>query len=106
MDQSRKPRRVVRKLEPAEVDSLVAEYQAAAQMRELAARHRVHRATVAVVLRRAGAALRTRGLSAELVAESARLRQEGWSVARLGEHFGVDGTTVWRALRQQSVLMT
>jgi hypothetical protein len=58
-----------------------------------------------VLLRRAGVTMRRRGLTADQITESAQLYREGWSVARIGEHFGVDGTAVWRSLRQRGVPM-
>lgn len=39
------------------------------------------------------------------VEEAAHLYRQGWSLARLGERFEVDSTTVWRALRAQGVRM-
>jgi transposase len=103
--EARNPRQVARKLQPQEIESLAAEYLDGAGIQELATRYRVHRATVTVLLRRAGVAMRQRGMTADQVTESAQLYHEGWSVARIGEHFGVDGTTVWRSLRQQGVAM-
>jgi hypothetical protein len=49
--------------------------------------------------------MRRRGLTANQVTYSAQLYHEGGSVARIGEHFGVDGTAVWRSLRRQGVAM-
>jgi hypothetical protein len=104
-EEARKPRQVVRKLQPQEIESLAAEYRAGAGVQELAIRYRIHRATVTVLLGRAGVTTRRRGLTDEHMRESARLYCGGWSVARIGEHFGVDGTTVWRSLRLCGVVM-
>jgi hypothetical protein len=64
-EEARKPRHVVRKLQPHEIDSLASEYRAGAGVQELATRYQVHRATVTVLLRRAGVTMRQRGLTAE-----------------------------------------
>jgi hypothetical protein len=53
----------------------------------------------------AGVIIRQRGLTVDQVGESVRLYRKGWSVARIGESFGVDGTTVWRSLQRQGVAM-
>jgi hypothetical protein len=101
----RTPRQVVRKLQPHEVDSLAAKYLAGAGVKELATRYRVHRTTVTALLFRAGVTMRQRGLTADQISESAQRYREGWPVVRIGEQFGVDGTTVWRSLRQRGVVM-
>jgi hypothetical protein len=49
--------------------------------------------------------MRNRGMNEQEIVEAARLYRQGWSLARLGGHFGVDGATVWRDLRQRGVLM-
>ena len=58
---------------------------------------------VAAVLERESVTKRRRGLDEAHVPEAARLYEAGWSVARLGEHFGVSPTTVWEALRKAGV---
>jgi IS30 family transposase len=37
--------------------------------------------------------------------QAAELYQQGWSLARIGSHLGVDGTTVWKELRRLGVHM-
>jgi transposase len=101
----RKPRQVVRKLQPQEIESLAADYQAGAEVRELATRYQVHRTTVTALLLRTGVTLRQRGLTDDQISEAATFYREGWAVARIGDHFGVDGTTVWRSLRQHGVVL-
>jgi transposase-like protein len=94
-----------RRLPEAEKVELVRAYVGGAQMKDLAATHGVHRVTVAEIVSRAGVPARRRGLDAEQVEEAARLYACGWSLTRLGGRFGVDGTTMWRALRARGVAM-
>ena len=58
-------RQIQRRLPPDQVEQLVAEYQAGDDMHELADRWGLHRTTVAGHLRRAGVALRRRGIPTE-----------------------------------------
>ncbi len=83
----------------------MAEYEAGADMRDLAARWGVHRTTVADHLRRAGIELRRQGLSHEQLSEAARLYGEGWSLQRLAEHYGCDDETVRTSLKRAGVRM-
>ncbi len=67
-----------RRLTADQVAELTAEYQAGADMRELAVRWQVHRTTVAGHLRRADVKLRRQGLSKEQLGEAVRMYGEGW----------------------------
>jgi AraC-like DNA-binding protein len=100
-----KPVQVQRRLSPAGTQELIAAYRQGAGVKELARRFGIHRETVAAIIDRAGLAPRTRGLSEYQINDAARLYAEGWSLGRLGEKFGVDGTTVWRALLREGVVM-
>ena len=74
-------------------------------MKVLAERFGIHRATVRQILLRQGVPLRVRGLTEEQVEEAVKLYVEGSSVARLGQRFHANGTTVWRALLGRGVEM-
>jgi predicted DNA-binding protein (UPF0251 family) len=87
------------RLSPDELAELVAEYQAGFDSYDLAVRWGVHRHTVSEHLKRAGVQTRFQGLADFQVAEAKRLYLAGWSLARLGEHFDCDASTVHRALR-------
>jgi len=65
----------------------------------------VHRTTVSALLRRFDVELRQPGLAANDVMTAVRLYAQGWSLARLGEKYGADATTVWRALSAAGVTM-
>lgn len=95
--------RTAKPLKPAQVDALVAGYEAGKTMNELAAEYGIHRVTVSSNLRRAGTSLRRPGLNAKQIVEAAGLYEAGWSSGRLAERFGVSYDTVLRALRQSEV---
>jgi DNA-directed RNA polymerase specialized sigma24 family protein len=98
-------RRTARRLSDRDVAELVTRYQEGATVYELAKRFSIHRTTVSGHLHRRG--VRLRGLSPDRrqVVVATRLYEHGWSVARIGSHVGVDGSTVWRALRVRGVRM-
>jgi transposase-like protein len=84
---------------------LIRAYEREATVKELAQRFGIHRVTVAALLRRHGAELRRTGLAPDEILTAVRLYGHGWSLARLGTKYGVDSTTVWRALRAAGVVM-
>jgi len=98
-------RGVARRLTRDEVAQLAVEYQNGATVYDLAERFKIHRTTVSQHLHRQRARMRRRGMTEQQTVEAARLYRQGWSLARLGGHFGVDGATVWRDLRQLGVPM-
>jgi DNA-directed RNA polymerase specialized sigma24 family protein len=98
------PRRQ-RRLTPDQAAELVAEYQAGADLKELAARWGVHRTTVAGHLGRAGVELRRQGLSEDQVDEAVRLYGEGWSLQRLAERYDCDDETVRQRLKAAGVVL-
>jgi len=69
------------------------------------ARPGIRRQTAARLLKEAGVKIRRQGLDWEQLAEAVRLYDEGSSCQRLGERFGVDHGTVWRALKLAGVVM-
>lgn len=96
-------RQAQRRLTPKQVQQLVAEYEAGASVRGLAARRGVHRTTVTMQLRQAGVPVRRRGLTEESRTEAVRLYGEGWSCQRLADRYGCNATTVWKMLQQAGV---
>jgi transposase len=104
------PRRslqVHHRLETQQTLEVIAAYVAGASIRELAAQFKINRATVLDHLRRHEVPRRPqlRKLSDKQIAEAAELYRDGWSLLRLGKHYGVDDETVRRALRRVGVLM-
>jgi DNA-directed RNA polymerase specialized sigma24 family protein len=96
-------RQAQRRLTPAQVAQLVADYKAGASMKELAARWQLHRTTVAAQLRRARVELRRQGVPAGRLDEAVRLYGEGWSCQRLAERYDCDDETVRQALKRAGV---
>jgi DNA-binding IclR family transcriptional regulator len=89
----------------AEITELINAHEQQASVKELAQRFGIHRLTVTALLRRDGVELRRTGLAPVDIQVAASLYGQGWSLARLGAKFGVDSTTVWRALRTAGMLM-
>ena len=81
-------RRTARRLSDGDVAELVTRYQEGATVYDLAKRFSIHRTTVTAHLHRRG--VRLRGLSPDRRQVVVATRQ-GWSVARIGSHVGVDG---------------
>jgi transposase len=86
-----------------ETAELVAAYRTGAKQSELAERFGIRRGTVRDILVREGVAIRPRNLSTEVLAEAVLLYESGWSVAKIGDKLGRDGTTVWRGLQAMGV---
>ncbi len=99
------PRPAQRRLTNHQVAELVAEYQAGADMQELAVRWQVHRTTVAAHLRLSGVELRRQGVPANRVDEAIRLYREGWSCERLAERYDCDDETVRQSLKRAGVTL-
>ncbi|MEE8870157.1 MAG: hypothetical protein SOH99_09375 [Acidipropionibacterium acidipropionici] len=85
-------------LTAAEIDHLVADYEAGAGVQELAEKYGIHRATVFAHLRRREVMRRRPGLSDHEQAEAARLSREGMSMRAIGRQMGVDRKAVRVAL--------
>ncbi|WP_091112618.1 helix-turn-helix domain-containing protein [Geodermatophilus dictyosporus] len=92
-----------RRLTADQVTALVRAYEAGADMKALAARWGMHRATVAAQLRRAGVELRRQGLPPDRLQEAVRLYGEGWSCQRLAERYGCDDETVRQTLKKANI---
>jgi|1185.fasta_scaffold301550_1 transposase len=103
-DRSRPSRQIQRHLSADDVLSVIAAYEQGATIDELATRFGVHRTTVMAHLERQGAPRRC-GTVTKNLNEATRLYEQGWSLARVGDHFGVDGETVRRALRAAGVTL-
>ena len=104
-DGSRQPRQHQRRLSMTEATELIKEYEQHASIKDLAKQFGIHRLTVTALVRRHGVELRRTGLAKEDIAAAASLYGQGWSLTKLGAKYGVDSTTVWRALRAAGVVM-
>jgi DNA-binding transcriptional ArsR family regulator len=103
-DRSRSSRQIQRHLGAGEVLSLVHAYTQGDTIDELATTFGIHRTTVMAHLERQTAPRRS-GTVTKDIDEAIRLYEGGWSLDRVGEHFGVDGETVRRALRAAGVTL-
>lgn len=83
----------------------MAGYRNRLPVKELAREYGVRRQTVTAVLRRHGVPFHPVGLSPVKVQAAAQLYRDGWSLAKLGEKFAVDGMTVRRYLLLEGVVM-
>ncbi len=77
------------RLGPSRRAELLADYEAGAPVHAIAARFRVHRATVFEVVRRAGLPGRDPGLSTETRGRAASLYATGLTLAQVAEQIGV-----------------
>jgi hypothetical protein len=94
-------RQAQRRLSPAELATLIAEYQAGARVCELAKNYELHRTTVARHVARAG---KTRPVMIEAqIDEAVRLYRDGWTLHNLGQHLGVADQTIRRVLVERAV---
>jgi DNA-binding transcriptional ArsR family regulator len=98
-------RGIARWLSKCDVTELITQYRGGATVYDLAERYSIHRSTVSAHLHRRGVKMRRLGLGEQRVDLAIRLYKRGWSVARIGSHFGVTGGTVWLALRARGVRM-
>nr|WP_241742571.1 hypothetical protein [Microbacterium lacticum] len=85
-------------LSPAQVDELVALYEAGATLVELGERFSIHRRTAAAHLVRRSVPIRRRGLDERHLAEAVELYSGGLTLMEVGLRFGVSQQTVGRAL--------
>ena len=90
-------------LTDAEVDKLVAAYEAGATLRGLAKQFHIHRLTAAAHLARRGVPVHRAGLDSVEAKEPARLYQSGWTLVQLGRRFEVEAQTVRRTIARQGV---
>lgn len=90
-------------LSPAQVDELVALYEAGATLVELGERFGVHRRTAAAHLVRRSVPIRRRGLDECHLAEAVELYAGGLSLMEVGLRFGVSQQAVRRALAVEGV---
>ncbi|WP_159622039.1 hypothetical protein [Ruania rhizosphaerae] len=74
-------------------------------MKQIAARHGIHRVTVSEVLNRSDTAKRPRGMNSTQVSLAAKLYESGESLATVGAKFGFNAATVRTALMSIDVQM-
>jgi DNA-directed RNA polymerase specialized sigma24 family protein len=92
-----------RRLTTGEIETLVRAYEAGDTISALVERFHVSRATVMAHLRRAGVKTRYNRLDDKLNEAKRLYVDEGWSLARIAEQFGVTAGTVRNAFTQTGV---
>jgi DNA-binding transcriptional ArsR family regulator len=92
-----------RRLAADEVSEVLQRYQAGETANALAQAFDVHRTTIVRHLEAAEVSTRYRILSEADLAEARRMYERGWSLARLGGHFGVATRTVLNAFQRVGV---
>jgi DNA-directed RNA polymerase specialized sigma24 family protein len=98
-------RRVCRRLDPTQVDQLVAGYAEGVPVADLAATFGIDQWTVQKHARRHALPRRSPRLGPVQTEEAARLYLAGQSLAKLSAHFGVATDTVAAALRRAGVTL-
>ena len=93
------------RLDKAQRQRVADQYRAGVAIKVIAATFGVHRKTVRDIAVEAGLEPHQRGLPPEDVGRATRLYRSGWSLARVGEEFGVNASTVMNVLRREGVGM-
>jgi DNA-binding CsgD family transcriptional regulator len=103
---SRNPARQAQvRLSADEIAELVAAYEAGATQQELATQFQIHRGTVAAHLDRAGITNRRGAMTPEQVTDAIDLYTQGWSLASIGNHFGLYPTSIYYWLKKEGLLL-
>ena len=97
-EQSR-PKQEQTRLSPNDIDRLIELYQAGKAINDLATEFNIHRTTVMKQVERAGQPPRRGGIF-EHLDEARELYEQGWSLAKVGQHLGFDAETVRQAFRK------
>ena len=100
---TRTTKQVHRRLLPAQIDELVASYQAGATLRELSEQFQIHRASISTVLERQNLPRRYRMVEGARLEEAIRDYNNGNSIISIATKLGVAGDTVRKALNRAGV---
>lgn len=90
-------------LPKVERQQVVELYRDGVPVNEIAERFGVHRKTVREIAKAVGLEPRPRGLLPDQVGRAAALYESGWSLARVGDEFGLDAWCVRKAIVTQGV---
>ncbi|MEC3978727.1 helix-turn-helix domain containing protein [Amycolatopsis sp. H20-H5] len=93
------------RLDDAQTQQLIASYQAGSTVYQLADQFDIERRTVSAILHRHEVPMRRRGLTDNQIDDAKRLYQQGWSLARIGNHMNVTADTVRARLLERDVIM-
>ena len=88
------------------IGQLVADYRQGIRVDDLVDRYKISKTSVLTLLHQQGVPRRfCRRLSDTDVQEAAKLYAAGWSLRRIGQHFGVDDETIRYRLKRQGIRM-
>jgi hypothetical protein len=92
-----------KRLGPDLISQLVTDYQAGASTTDLMVSYGLGKGTVLRLLRDNGVQLRHQSLTAEQLKEAIQLYQQGWTLARVGNHFGRDASFIHVTFKRAGV---
>lgn len=95
--------RVRRRLTPNQVAQLVADYQTGAPSTELMERYQLGKGTVLRILDDNGVTRRRQAMTADQAADAIALYLSGWSLAKVGRHFGREHTAIRDVLERAGI---
>jgi DNA invertase Pin-like site-specific DNA recombinase len=101
---TRSVRQIHHRLTADEIEQLIKQYKHGELIDGLATQFKVSRTTVMKHVERAGAP-RRRNLLEDRVEEARQLYDQGNSLAKIGQHLGVNPSTVWHAFRKAGIPM-
>ena len=93
------------RLDKQQRQQVEAEYHAGVAIKDIATEFGIHRKTVREIALAAGLTPHPRGLQPEDVGRAATLYRSGWSLARIGDEYGINASTVMNALKREGVAM-
>lgn len=96
---------VRKRLGPGAVDQLLGDYRDGAPATALMSKYGIGKGAVLRILDESGVTRRQHRPTIEQLTKAAELYAQGWSLVRLGEHFGFDQGTIWKGLSQLGVEM-
>jgi transposase len=102
---SRTPKAIHRRLTQTQISALIVDYERGVKIRDLAKKYRIGRQTVTLITQRARARPRYPALLPEEVQQAAELYKSRLSLAVVGEYFGVNSSTIRKALVAIGVAM-
>jgi hypothetical protein len=95
--------KIERRLDPAVIARLVADYEAGTPTTQLTTRYHLGEGTVLRLLHSHDATLRHQPLTDEEIAKAIQLYEQGNSLATVGQHFGREATVIRDVLKRAGI---
>jgi DNA-directed RNA polymerase specialized sigma24 family protein len=96
----RPERRIRKRLDPRQIECLVAAYAAGAPSAELGRRYGIDKKSVVRLVRQAGKPVRHQRMTADETARIVELYEAGLTQKEIGERLGRSPSAVWHCLRR------